>query len=109
MTADKFSNKAEAFEAFDDTPLSPQTDDTIGAVIVAALQPPRHAQGQPGRHRRHRPFGEAALVGASGPAKAASAGFAFREVTARWTTSTVSPRATTPTSSSPGVTRCSTA
>ena len=27
-------------------------------------------------------FGEAALIGASGPAKAAAAGFAFREVTA---------------------------
>ena len=28
MTADKFSNKAEAFEAFDDAPLSPDACDT---------------------------------------------------------------------------------
>jgi hypothetical protein len=34
MQEDNFSNKAEAFEAFDDIPLSPPTDDTIGAVIV---------------------------------------------------------------------------
>lgn len=34
MTKDSFSNKAEAFEAFDDTPLSPAHGDAIGAVIA---------------------------------------------------------------------------
>jgi hypothetical protein len=34
MQSDDFSNKAEAFEAFDDIPLSPENESTIGAVIA---------------------------------------------------------------------------
>ena len=82
MTADKFSNKAEAFEAFDDTPLSPQTDDTIGAVISRRYSRRDMLKGSLGVTAATVLFSEAALVGASGPAKAASAGFAFREITA---------------------------
>ena len=82
MTADKFSNKAEAFEAFDDTPLSPQAGDTIGAIIARRYSRRDMLKGSLGVTAATVLFGEAALIGASGPAKAASAGFAFREVTA---------------------------
>jgi hypothetical protein len=34
MNWDTFPSKAEAFEAFDDTPLSPPTDATIGAIFA---------------------------------------------------------------------------
>jgi len=82
MTADKFSNKAEAFEAFDDTPLSPQAGETIGAVIARRYNRRDMLKGSLGVTAATVLFGEVALIGASGPAKAASAGFAFREVTA---------------------------
>jgi len=82
MTADKFSNKAEAFEAFDDTPLSPQAGETIGAIVARRYSRRDMLKGSLGVTAATVLFGEAALVGASGPAKAASAGFAFREVTA---------------------------
>ena len=82
MTADKFSNKAEAFEAFDDTPLSPQAGETIGAIIARRYSRRDMLKGSLGVTAATVLFGEVALIGASGPAKAASAGFAFREVTA---------------------------
>jgi len=34
MQGDDFSNKDEAFQAFDDIPLSPVGDDTMGSVIA---------------------------------------------------------------------------
>ena len=79
MTVDKFSNKAEAF---DDTPLSPQAGETIGAIIARRYSRRHMLKGSLGVTAATVLFGEVALIGASGPAKAASAGFAFREVTA---------------------------
>ena len=80
MTVDKFSNKAEAF---DDTPLSPQAGETIGAIIARSYSRRHMLKGSLGVTAATVLFGEVALIGASGPAKAASAGFAFREVTGR--------------------------
>ncbi|MGE0849405.1 MAG: PhoX family phosphatase [Hyphomicrobiaceae bacterium] len=82
MTEDRFSNKAEAFEAFDDRPLSPPVGDTIGAIIARRYSRRDMLKGSLGVTAAAVLFGEAALVSASGPAKSASAGFAFREVTA---------------------------
>src|SRR5262245_19184406 len=82
MPTDRFSNKAEAFEAFDDARLSPDHADTIGAVIARRYSRRQVLTGSLGVTAATVLFGEAALLGASGPAKAASAGFAFRELAA---------------------------
>jgi uncharacterized protein len=82
VTEDKFSNKAEAFEAFDNTPLSPPAGETIGAMIARRYSRRDMLKGSLGVTAATVLFGEAALMGASGPAKAASAGFVFQEVTA---------------------------
>jgi secreted PhoX family phosphatase len=79
---DNFSNKAEAFEAFDDTPLSPENDSTIGAVIARRYSRRDMLKGSLGVTAATALFGTAALTSASGPAKAASAAFAFRELQA---------------------------
>jgi secreted PhoX family phosphatase len=81
MQGDHFSNKAEAFEAFDDIPLSPQTDHTIGAVIARRYSRRDMLKGSLGVTAATALFGTAALTAGSGPAKAASAGFVFRELT----------------------------
>lgn len=80
MQEDRFSNKAEAFEAFDDIPLSPPTDDTIGAVIARRYSRRDVLKGSLGVTAAAALFGTAALTAASGPAKAAAAAFAFREL-----------------------------
>jgi secreted PhoX family phosphatase len=80
MIEDGLTNKAEAFEAFDDTPLSPPVSDTIGAIIARRYSRRDMLKGSLGATAATVLFGQAALVSASGPAKAA--GFAFREVTA---------------------------
>ena len=82
MQEDDFSNKAEAFEAFDDIPLSPQTDSTIGAVIARRYSRRDMLKGSLGVTAATALFGTAALTAASGPARAASAGFVFRELAA---------------------------
>jgi secreted PhoX family phosphatase len=82
MNAERFSNKAEAFEAFDDTPLSPTRGDTIGGVVARRYHRRDILKGSLGVTAATFLFGDAALIAASGPAKAGSAGFAFRELTA---------------------------
>ena len=82
MQKDAFSNKAEAFEAFDDTPLSPENDSTIGAVIARRYSRRDMLKGSLGVTAATALFGTAALTSAAGPAKAASAAFAFRELQA---------------------------
>jgi secreted PhoX family phosphatase len=77
---DEFSNKAEALEAFDDIPLSPPTDDTIGAVIARRYSRRDMLKGSLGVTAATALFGTAALVAASAPAGAASPAFAFREL-----------------------------
>jgi uncharacterized protein len=79
---DGFSNKAEAFEAFDNTPLSPPTDRTIGAVIARRYSRRDMLKGSLGVTAATALFGTAALTSAAGPAKAASVAFAFRELQA---------------------------
>ena len=81
MQNDRFSNKAEAFEAFDDIPLSPPTDSTIGAVIARRYSRRDMLKGSLGVTAATALFGTAALTAASGPARA-SAGFVFRELAA---------------------------
>jgi secreted PhoX family phosphatase len=80
MHKDEFSNKAEAFEAFDDAPLSPETERTIGAVIARRYSRRDMLKGSLGAAAATALFGTMALTSASGPAKAASAAFAFREL-----------------------------
>jgi secreted PhoX family phosphatase len=80
MQEDRFSNKAEAFEAFDDIPLSPPQDHTIGAVIARRYSRRDMLKGSLAVTAATALFGTAALTAASGPAKAASAAFAFREL-----------------------------
>ena len=80
MQEDGFSNKAEAFEAFDDTPLAPPNDNTIGAVVARRYSRRDMLKGSLGVTAATALFGTAALTSAVGPAKAASAGFAFREL-----------------------------
>ena len=75
MGDDNFSNKDEAFQAFDDIPLSPPDDDTIGAVIARRYSRRDILKGSLAVTAATALFGTAALQSASGPAKAASAGF----------------------------------
>ena len=82
MGDDDFSNKDEAFQAFDDIPLSPPDDDTMGAVIARRYGRRDILKGSLAVTAATALFGTAALQSASGPAKAASAGFAFRELAA---------------------------
>jgi secreted PhoX family phosphatase len=81
MEEDRFSNTAEALEAFDDIPLSPPTDRTIGAVIARRYSRRDMLKGSLGVTAVTALFGSAALTAASAPARATSAGFAFRELT----------------------------
>jgi secreted PhoX family phosphatase len=80
MQEDRFSNKAEALEAFDDIPLSPASDDTIGAVIARRYTRRDVLGGSLGVAAATALFGTAALTAGCGPARGASAAFAFREV-----------------------------
>jgi uncharacterized protein len=82
VVSDQFSNKAEAFEAFDDIPLSPARDDTIGAIIARRYSRRDMLAGSLGVAAATAMFGTAALTSASRPAAAAPAGFAFRELAA---------------------------
>ena len=82
MHNDDFSSKAEAFEAFDDAPLSPETERTIGALIARRYSRRDMLKGSLGAAAATALFGTAALTSASGPAKAVSAAFAFRELEA---------------------------
>jgi secreted PhoX family phosphatase len=80
MRADPFSSTAEAFEAYDDRPLSPEREDTIGAIIARRYGRRDILKGTLGVTAATVLFGPAALMSASGPAKASAAGFAFREL-----------------------------
>lgn len=80
MKADNFSCKAEAFEAFDDVPLSPPRDDTIGAVLARRFSRRDMLKGSLGATAAAALFGTAALTGASGQARANSAAFNFAEL-----------------------------
>jgi secreted PhoX family phosphatase len=82
MQGDDFSNKDEAFQAFDDIPLSPVGDDTMGAVIARRSGRRDILKGSLAVTAATALFGTAALEGASGPARAAGAGFDFRELAA---------------------------
>jgi secreted PhoX family phosphatase len=82
MQGDDFSNKDEAFQAFDDIPLSPVGDDTMGAVIARRYGRRDILKGSLAVTAATALFGTAALEGASGPARAAGAGFDFRELAA---------------------------
>ena len=80
MQGDDFSNKDEAFQAFDDIPLSPVGDDTMGAVIARRYGRRDILKGSLAVTAATALFGTAALQGASRPARAAGAEFAFREL-----------------------------
>jgi secreted PhoX family phosphatase len=81
MQEDAFSNKAEAFEAFDDVPLAPARDDSIGAVIARRYSRRDLLKGSLGVAAATALFGTSALTAAD-PARAATAAFAFPELAA---------------------------
>jgi secreted PhoX family phosphatase len=80
MTNDGFSNKAEAFEAFDDTPLSPAHADAIGAVIARRFSRRDLLKGSLGVAAATALFGDAALKSALAQPKSSS--FSFQAVPA---------------------------
>lgn len=80
MQSDDFSNKAEAFEAYDDIPLAPPRDDSIGAVIARRFSRRDLLKGSLGVTAATALFGSAALTGAPGSARAGADAFSFREV-----------------------------
>jgi uncharacterized protein len=82
MGDDDFSNKDEAFQAFDDIPLSPPDDDTMGAILARRYGRRDILKGSLAVTAATALFGTAALQSSSRPAKAAAAGFAFRELEA---------------------------
>jgi uncharacterized protein len=82
MQGDDFSNKDEAFQAFDDIPLSPVGDDTMGTVIARRYGRRDILKGSLAVSAATALFGTTALQSASGPARAAGAGFDFRELAA---------------------------
>jgi secreted PhoX family phosphatase len=79
-TDDGFSCTAEAFEAFDDIPLSPPRVDTIGAIIARRYSRRDVLKGSLGVTAATALFGPAAL--ATGPQPADGMPFAFVEVAA---------------------------
>jgi secreted PhoX family phosphatase len=81
MTSDAFSNKAEAFEAYDNIPTNPQTEPTIGSVIARRYGRREVLKSGLGAAAVATLFGSAALAWA-GRARAAPAGYAFRELQA---------------------------
>ena len=78
MGTDNFSCKAEAFEAFDDVPLAPPRDDTIGAVVVRRYSRRDALKGSLGVAAATSLFGAAALTGSPSRAKANSARLQFQ-------------------------------
>src|SRR5262245_35396303 len=82
MQEDAFSNKAEAFEAFDDIPLAPPRDDSIGAVIARRYSRRDMLKGSLGVAAATALFGTAAVTAAlTGPGSArAAGGFASPEL-----------------------------
>ena len=79
-TDDGFSCTAEAFEAFDDIPLSPPRHDTIGAIIARRYSRRDVLKGSLGVTAATALFGPAALAAGAEPAEAMP--FAFVEVAA---------------------------
>src|SRR5687768_12634375 len=79
MQEDGFSNKAEAYEAFDDIPLSPARDNTIGAVIARRYSRREVLRGSLGVAAATALFGTTALTAAD-PAWAAATAFVFPEL-----------------------------
>ncbi len=96
MQDDHFSNKAEAFEAFDDIPLSPPADDTIGAVIARRYSRRDMLKGSLAVTAATALFGTTALT-AAGPAAAPTASRSRSSPTA-WTRPITWRTATRPTS-----------
>jgi len=83
MQRDDFSSTAEAFQAFDNIPLSPPREDTIGAIIARRYSRRDMLKGSLGVTAATALFGTAALTGASSSAQAAARPpFAFRELAA---------------------------
>ena len=67
MSTDNFSCKAEAFEAFDDVPLAPPRDDTIGAVLARRYSRRDALKGSLGVAAATALFGTAALTAVAEP------------------------------------------
>jgi secreted PhoX family phosphatase len=80
MQGDDFSNKDEAFQAFDDIPLSPVGDDTMGSVIARRYGRRDILKGSLAVTAATALFGTAALEGGPRAARAAGAEFTFPEL-----------------------------
>ena len=79
---DEFCNRAEAFEAHDDTPLSPPAGDTIGEIIARRYSRREMMRGALGVAAATTLFGPALLAGKSAQAVDRPDRFDFTEVEA---------------------------
>jgi uncharacterized protein len=82
MSNTTFSNKAEAFEAFDDIPTHDVPAETIGNVVARRFTRRQLFKGGLAVAATTHLFGRDAVMAESGPAKAQAAAFAFRELEA---------------------------
>jgi hypothetical protein len=79
---DRFCNRAEAFEAYDDVPLSPPDREAIGDVILKRYSRRERMQGTLGVAAAAALFGPALLAGRKAEAVGAPDRFDFAEVEA---------------------------
>jgi len=79
---DGFCNRAEAYEAHDNVPLSPAQADTIGDVILRRYSRREVVRGTLGAAAAASLFGPALLAGSAARAVDAGDRFAFTEIDA---------------------------
>jgi uncharacterized protein len=82
MSSDAFSNKAEAFEAYDDIPTNPQKDATIGTVVAGRYGRREVLKGGLGAAALATLFGSTLPSMWARRARAATTGYAFHELQA---------------------------
>jgi uncharacterized protein len=82
MSNDTFSNKAEAFEAFDDIPTHNVPAETIGNVVARRFTRRQLFKGGLAVAASTHLFGSDAVTAGRGPSKSEAAAFAFRELEA---------------------------
>ena len=82
MSNDTYSNKAEAFEAFDDIPTHDVPAETIGHIVARRFNRRQLFKGGLAVAATTHLFGSAAVEAGRGPAKSEAAAFAFRELEA---------------------------
>ncbi len=82
MSDNTYSNKAEAFEAFDDVPTHDVPAETIGNIVARRFTRRQLFKGGLAVAATTHLFGSSAVDAGRGPAKSEAAAFAFRELQA---------------------------